>query len=348
MAPVQHQRGSAAGKRKASAEESSEKRIKVMSKKDKAKAKPQIPELAFNNAARAFRHPEGFGNDAIYLNAKEVSIISYKKTMAAAPPESHAKSRLALPFTDKELEQDPPSGLCKYLLVGWVPQNNTQPNATEPEIKHAIPVGNTWPSKEEEIITFDIYDTDNLPLMAVVKVTEDDTRAFTATYVLLRQHDDVCSPYTIVADEVYYLSMFRDQSTTKYSRQTNWNRLARKYAVAQNKKTSAAEQLAMTPQENTALGTAGVSSEDKARFLSSIKNELGEVVKTVGEFTQTPKTKASVLGMDYQDILDTHCEHSETDSTRAAFMDVVKFNSMAMRDGEAHLAQTTEAVTDDL
>jgi hypothetical protein len=302
MAPVLHQTGSAPGKRKASAEETSEKRTRVMKKKDKAKAKPQIQDLAFNHVGRAFRHPQGFGDGAIYLNAKEVNSKSYKKIVTAAPPENHAKSRVSLPLTNRELQQDPPEGLCKYLLVGWVPQNNTQPNATEPKIKHAAPVGNTRPSKEEEIIAFDINDTDNFPLMAVVKVTEDDTRTSISTFVLLHQHNDACTPHTVSADEVYYLSMFRDQSTTKHSRQANWNRLVRKYAVTQNTKIPTAEHLAMAPSEDTALPTVDVSSEDKARLLSAMQNKLIEVAEADSEATQMLRTTASALGVNYQDI----------------------------------------------
>ena len=126
---------------------------KSAAEKEKPKIEPpsQISDLSFNHAGRAFRHPQCFNDRATYLNAKEVSSKQYKKIIAAAPPEKHAKSRVAISLTEKEMQQDPPSGLYRFLLVGWVLQNITEPKAVKG--KHGGIVGNTRPPADE-IITF--------------------------------------------------------------------------------------------------------------------------------------------------------------------------------------------------
>jgi hypothetical protein len=117
------------------------------------------------------------------------------------------------------------------MLVGWVPQGKT--NIEAPKPKHGGVVGTTRPPAHL-IIHFDPEDTDNLPLMAVVKRTEEPNETSMKIYVLLHQRDNVCSPFVVNADEVYYLCLFRDNSTANNKRKGNWNRNVATYAVAPN------------------------------------------------------------------------------------------------------------------
>jgi len=228
----------------------------------------QITDLSFNNAGRAFQHPPGFDEGPTYLNAKEVNSKTYKKALAGATPDNHAKSRVAISLTERELLQDPPAGLYRYLLVGWVPQNtNSEPEATKG--KHGGIVGITRPSKDD-IITFDTNNIDNLPLMAVVEMTDNENETSTPSFVLLHQYNDVCTPYTVGADEIYYLSIFRDHSTAKHTRKANWNRLVRKFALAQDTKVPTAKQ--------AVLRRARDQSKLVLPPMMSLKNEVGALI----------------------------------------------------------------------
>lgn len=236
-------------------------------KNAKAKPAPHIQDLSFTHAGRAFQHPEGFDDGPVFLNAKGFVGKPYKKVLTVAPPENHAKSRLAISLTEKEMQLDPPPGLHKYLLVGWVPQNSTGTTVTKP--KHGAVVGNERPPADN-IITFDPEDENSLPLMAVVDLTEDETERSTTTLVLLRQHNGICTPYTGNADEVYYLSLFRDNSTAMHDRKANWNRMVSRHSLRANTNTPTVKQ--------TLLRRA----HDQAKLVlpptTSLKNEIGALI----------------------------------------------------------------------
>jgi hypothetical protein len=194
----------------------------------------QIKELSFTQSGGAFQHPtEGFEGGPVFINAQKPSSKLYKKVLAEDPPEGHAKSRFSISLTDRETQSEPSPGLYKFMLVGWVPQGKT--NIDVPKPKYGVVVGTTRPPANQ-IIRYDPEDTDDFPLMAVVKRTEDPNETSTRTYVLLYQRDDVCSPFVVNSDEVYYLCLFRDNSTANKNRKSNWNRNVARYAVAPNTK----------------------------------------------------------------------------------------------------------------
>lgn len=190
----------------------------------------QIKDLSFTNSGRAFQHPPGFEDSAIYINARTPSSKPYKKIITVEPPEGQAKSRMSVSLTEKETQEGLPSGMCRYMLVGWIPQNPDVGNV-QAKLKYGAIVGITRPPKQDTIV-FEASDIDHVPLMVVTKVSDKDSKTPVAMYVLLRQHEGVCTPYTAGADEVYYLPMFRDNSTSKLHRKANWNRIVRKYAMA--------------------------------------------------------------------------------------------------------------------
>jgi hypothetical protein len=200
--------------------------------KRQAKGACQIEDLSFTHEGRAFQHPtEGFEGGPIFINAQKPSSKSYKKVLTGDPLEGFAKSRVSIALTNKETQSEPPPDLYKFMLVGWVPQGKTDIEAPKPI--HGGVVGTTRPPTHQ-IIRFDPEDTDNLPLLAVVKRTQDQHETSITTYVLLHQRDDVCSPFVVNADEVYYLFLFRDNSTANNKRKGNWNRSVARYAVAPN------------------------------------------------------------------------------------------------------------------
>ncbi|KAF5851393.1 hypothetical protein GGP41_004193 [Bipolaris sorokiniana] len=133
---------------------------------------PQIKELSFTNNGRAFKHPQGFDDGPIFINARGANSKMYKR-----------------------------------------------------------------PEKEEDIIVFDPADTEHLPLMAVVETSDEELNSV-ATYVLLHQHNDLCTPYSAGADDVYYMAMFRDNSTSKHNRKASWNQNVVKYATTPSTSTS--------------------------------------------------------------------------------------------------------------
>jgi hypothetical protein len=60
-------------------------------------------------------------------------------------------------------------------------------------------------------------------------------------FVLLYQSHGVCTPYTVSADCLYYLSHFRNDTTAKHNRKATWNRLIRKSALKPGTKVLTAE-----------------------------------------------------------------------------------------------------------
>ena len=84
----------------------------------------QIPDLSFNISGRAFRQPPEFDPETpLFLNAKSPSSALYKVAMKKGQKATQAQSRVAFSLTEEELLEEPPTGLCRYLLVGCVPQN---------------------------------------------------------------------------------------------------------------------------------------------------------------------------------------------------------------------------------
>lgn len=217
---------------------------------EKTQAPVQIKELSFSNAGRAFEHPPGFDDQLTYLNARENSSKTYQKVIGATLPDGCAKSRLALGLTEKEIQPELPTGLLKFLLVGWVPQS-TAAASDIPKGKHGRAVGLTRPPSGS-IIRFDPADIDSLPLLAVVKVTDTEHETTTQVYVLLHQSHDVCTPYTVGADDVYYLSHFRDGTTARHNRKGNWNRLIRKFAFTPGTNVPSAKQTVLQHAQDQA------------------------------------------------------------------------------------------------
>jgi hypothetical protein len=227
-----------------------------------AEPAPHIQELSFSHSGRAFEHPPGFDNGPIFLNARPINSKACKRILQAEPPEDCPKLRVSISLTEKEKQQNPPPGASKYLLVGWVLPDF---KAKDGKAGHGAIVGNQRPP-EDEITVFDADDTDNIPLMAVVEVTNDQDETKTSTYVLLHQQDDLCTPYIVGADEVYYLPLFRDNTTAKISRKRNWNIMVAKHSVVPS------DEIEMTKQP------ALQCTRDQAKLVlpptESIRNEM--------------------------------------------------------------------------
>lgn len=192
---------------------------------------PQIPNIAFNTFGYGFTAPDNYLETPIYINAKNESSTTYNTVLEN--PEISDKPRLALDLTEKEAASEPPEGLQQYLLVGWVPRSledlgdagTTQRAAY---LSNNVPVGVMKPPKGA-LLTFDPDDIDDLPLMAVVKITDDeDPESKVRTYVLLRQKDDTCTPYVANQKDIFYLAAYRDNTTAGHKRGGKWNQLVKK------------------------------------------------------------------------------------------------------------------------
>ncbi|CAI6329413.1 unnamed protein product [Periconia digitata] len=246
--------------------------------KDKGPA-TQIVDLCFNLGGRAFRQPEEFSTEnPIYINAKGPSSTIYKTALSRARKPTQAKSRVTISLFAEEKQDEPPTGLFKYLLIGWVPMSILEENKSETGTKrsYGTMVGLERP-KDNDIIEYDHDDVDNFPMMAVVKLNSDENQLSTRCYVLMHQEDGTCTSYAVSADDVFYMSMYRDETSSKKDRKGNWNRLVNKFALQQTPITG----------NPPALRRARDRSKSVLPPTTSLENEINSLLATY-ELTKKP------------------------------------------------------------
>lgn len=171
----------------------------------------------------------------------------YSKTTAGQP-----KSRLTLELTPEETASEPSPTQELYMFVGWV-LDNVDVNLINKSAKTAkkdadgrkAPLG-TVPPKETEI-----WEPEGeLPLMAVVRTASGEfdleNRSSLQSFVLLKQHNGLCTPYMVPQQYIFYLAEFRDGTNDKKTRGKNWNDLVAKQCIISSSKVPSAKRIQLS------------------------------------------------------------------------------------------------------
>lgn len=124
----------------------------------------QMEDLAFNTAGHAMYVPVQFHHQVI--NAYEPNSTPYSKAIDKAKTEDAEPYRASLELTERERgEQE--LGMDRFLIVGFVPSLfNKQVHGKALPGKQGPPVGTQAPVN---------IMTEDLPLLAVVKIAEEET-----------------------------------------------------------------------------------------------------------------------------------------------------------------------------
>jgi hypothetical protein len=120
--------------------------------------------------------------------------------------------------------------------ISWVPRSIRNYEGAKGSSRAACLTNNTPAGvqipPDEDILRFDPTNVNDMPLMAVVKVSDDDNSDIKIrTFVLLDQKDGVCTPYNVHQKDVSYLAAYRDNTTDRQSRGGKWNTLVKKHSV---------------------------------------------------------------------------------------------------------------------
>jgi hypothetical protein len=199
------------------------------SRKTKAAPTPepkQIEDLSFNLGGLAFRNPIEFPSQPQYIMARPQSSTLYDKVVEKekqAEKREGPVSRLALTLTQEELAQDEDETRKQFLVIGWVPSQAVPKTAAPRGV-----LGHTRP-KDDDILEYDPQSCDSLPLIAVVPVLPQAKDVL--VYVLLLQKDGLCTPYKVGQPAVFYMSMFRSDTTAQKKRPADWNAECMRHAL---------------------------------------------------------------------------------------------------------------------
>ncbi|PVH97393.1 hypothetical protein DM02DRAFT_685134 [Periconia macrospinosa] len=208
----------------------------------------QIQDLAFNVRGHALRLPNNVPAVPTYVHAKKGSTFPYTN-MIDSP-------RSTIEFNEKELQDRAPFSCDKYLHIGYVPRDYNPRLHTKDAINSMRPgaVGIVRPNNGD-ILDWDENNPKSWPLVAVAKMSET-AQDVVLTFVLLNPNSDICTPYQISHDKIFYLAPFRNNATSLKDRQLQWKQLVKRY--------TAVTQPIPNPQTNGSLLTKFTTIPDYA------------------------------------------------------------------------------------
>ncbi|KAL9085736.1 MAG: hypothetical protein Q9165_007485 [Trypethelium subeluteriae] len=210
--------------------------------KDRVKDSEQIQDLAFNTFGWAAEIPdglfEGHATSVLRIKARNTSTISYKAELEKVTKEKTDILRQSLALSPEEsgtIDSDPDEAVYSYIVVGFVhidiPPDREKRNESQTKQK---PVGLQRPN-EEDITRYDAGAA-KLPLVVVYKHDPNQTdetevqsqqTSKVKLWALLNPQKELCTPHVVSCKEVFYLPMFRDETTVIQQRGPNWNRKIR-------------------------------------------------------------------------------------------------------------------------
>ncbi|KAF2733156.1 hypothetical protein EJ04DRAFT_565313 [Polyplosphaeria fusca] len=137
--------------------------------------KEQIQDLLFSLQGRAMTVPADLGPHPIIINARGDSTLTYSMMEKKALGNNKPKSRVALSLTPEETQElGEVSSLFRYLVVGWMPasEGKSKQNPAA-RAKHGSPIGVQRPPASE-IIDYRAEEGADMPILAVVKVSDHE------------------------------------------------------------------------------------------------------------------------------------------------------------------------------
>jgi hypothetical protein len=247
----------------------------------------QIQELCFNTFGHAIRTPNEHQQVPLFLVARTPIMQTYTRVYNDVT-EGQPKSRLALSLTKEEMGPEPSPTQERYLFVGWVLDNVeattiTKSARNDTKRTRKAPLGTVAP-KDDAILE----PGDALPLMAVVRTAigefDPAARSSLQTFVLLKQHAGLCTPYMVAQDRVFYLSAFRDETNDLKHRGKNWNDMVAKHAILSSENAPSVKRIQMSKGRDQTKFQVGPTASLKNEILTlSTSYELSNNIQFLQE-----------------------------------------------------------------